>query len=315
VVVEEVISPRLSRDFHSGSFLPSSPPALPLHRSSSTVLKSSPDPLPHSVNIYHLSLPTSLQPHPHPLTPSCTIQLLPLARSVHINRHISRIRLHTHTHPHIATMSNPIYAYREYLHLLPHLFFVRVEKQAPGEACIACDSALTRQLYECNTCTLRLCEPCRDQIVDRYHMGSLAKLMEGVASWKLRYRSPVGMENQQRPHQQHQQVRGGADMSHQTVIMMMQDEHGRQQLQHQHQLQIHHQGQQRELQRIQQQREQEDMEEERLMLQMDGGLRTRRKFLEMMQKIQSEIEIEAELENMDNMLSGMRGRGPMGGGS
>jgi len=122
------------------------------------------------------------------------------------------------------------------------------------------------------------------------------------------------MGNQQQLHQQHQQVRGGADMNHQPVIMMMQDEPGRQQLQHQHQLQIYHQGQQRELQRIQRQRQQEEMEEQQMMLQMDGGLRTRRKFLEMMQKIQSEIEMEAELENMDSMLSGVRGRGPMGGG-
>ncbi|PUU72542.1 hypothetical protein B9Z19DRAFT_1009316 [Tuber borchii] len=214
-------------------------------------------------------------------------------------------------------MSNPIYAYREYLHLLPHLFFVKVEKQAPGEACIACDSTLTSQLYECNTCTLRLCEPCRDRIVDRYHMGSLTKLIENVASWKLRYRSPIGIENQQQqqlhPQYQQEQIGGGADMNHHAVIMMMQDGYGQQQLQHQGQLQIHHQGQ--EFQQIHQQRQQEDMEEQQIMLQMDGGSRTRRKFLEMMQKIQSEIDMEAELENMDDMLGRMRRRGPMGGGS
>ncbi|RPB02424.1 hypothetical protein L873DRAFT_1733321 [Choiromyces venosus 120613-1] len=219
-------------------------------------------------------------------------------------------------------MSNPIYAYREYLHLLPHLFFVKVEKQAPDEACIACDDTLPRHLFECNTCTLRLCEPCRDRIVDGYHMGSLTRLIQTVASWKLRYQSPIGAQQQQQLQQQQQQQiggvgGGGVDMNRQTVIMMMQAEHGQQRLhhhQHQHQqqqqdqLQIHHhhhqQQQQEELQRIQQQQEEE---EQQMMLQMDSGLRTQRKFLEMMQKIQSEIEMEAEMENMNNNMR--RGRG------
>ncbi|KAG0128042.1 hypothetical protein HOY82DRAFT_566717 [Tuber indicum] len=205
-------------------------------------------------------------------------------------------------------MSNPIYAYREYLHLLPHLFFVKVEKQFLSEGCVACDDTLTRQLFECNTCTLRLCEPCRDRIVDRYHMGSLTKLIQNVASWKLRYQNPIGLGQQQRS----EQIGGGLDMNHQTVIMMMQGEHGQQQLQHQHRFQINHQQQQQELQWAQQQQQQEDLEEQQMMLQMDGGLRTQRKFLEMMQKIQSEIEMEAELESMNNVSGGMRGRGPMG---
>ncbi|KAG0636350.1 hypothetical protein HOY80DRAFT_1011324 [Tuber brumale] len=205
-------------------------------------------------------------------------------------------------------MSNPIYAYREYLHLLPHLFFVKVEKQFPGEGCVACDDTLTRLLFECNTCTLRLCEPCRDRIVDRHHMGSLTKLIQNVASWKLRYQSPIGIGQQQRQ----EQIGGGLGLNHQTVIMMMQEEHGQQQLQHQHQFQIHHQQEQQELQRAQQQQQREDLEEQQMVSQMDGGLRTQRKFLEMMQKIQSEIEMEAELESMNNVSGGMRGRGSMG---
>ncbi|CUS12539.1 unnamed protein product [Tuber aestivum] len=217
----------------------------------------------------------------------------------------------------MATMSNPIYAYREYLHLLPHLFFVKVEKQFPGEACIACDDTLTHQLFECNTCTLRLCEPCRDRIVDRYHLGSLTKLVQNVAGWKIGYQSPIAIGQQQRQFQQQQQqerIGGVLDINHQTLLMMMQGEHGQQQLQYQPQYQIHHQ-QRQELQRIQQQAQQEDLGGQQMMLQMDSGLRTQRKFLEMMQKIQSEIEMEAELENMNSVSGGMRGRGPMGGSS